>query len=52
MNRYSPINTEKRITTTVVVILFSVLIGLYLFTVDILLNRAYEWLLRQLGAGS
>ena len=54
-------NEMKRVTwpsqrevyaTTVVVILTSVFFGLYLFTVDILLNRAYEWLLRQFGAGS
>ena len=54
-------NEMKRVTwpsqrevyaTTVVVIFFSVLVGLYLFAVDILLNRAYEWLLRQLGAAS
>ena len=54
-------NEMKRVTwpsqrevyaTTVVVILTSVFFGLYLFTVDILLNRAYEWLLRQFGAAS
>ncbi len=36
--------------TTVVVILTSVFFGLYLFAVDILLNNAYQWLLRQFGA--
>jgi preprotein translocase subunit SecE len=50
-------NEMKRVTwpsqrevyaTTVVVILTSVFFGLYLFTVDILLQRAYEWLLRRL----
>ena len=52
-------NEMKRVTwpsqrevyaTTVVVILTSVFFGLYLFAVDILLNNAYRWLLRQFGA--
>ena len=54
-------NEMKRVTwpsqrevyaTTVVVILTSVFFGLYLFAVDILLNNAYRWLLRQFGAAS
>ena len=52
-------NEMKRVTwpsqrevyaTTVVVILTSVFFGLYLFAVDILLNNAYQWLLRQFAA--
>jgi preprotein translocase subunit SecE len=54
-------NEMKRVTwpsqrevyaTTVVVILFSVLVGLYLFTVDLFLGNAYQWLMRQFGAAS
>ena len=52
-------NEMKRVTwpsqrevyaTTVVVILTSVFFGVYLFAVDILLNNAYQWLIRQFGA--
>ena len=51
-------NEMKRVTwpsqrevyaTTVVVILFSVLVGLYLFGVDLLFGRAAEWVFRQFG---
>jgi preprotein translocase subunit SecE len=54
-------NEMKRVTwpsqrevyaTTVVVILTSVFFGLYLFTVDLFLGNAYQWLLRQFGAAS
>jgi len=52
-------NEMKRVTwpsqrevyaTTVVVILFSVLVGLYLFGVDLLVGRGIEWLLQRFGA--
>jgi preprotein translocase subunit SecE len=52
-------NEMKRVTwpsqrevyaTTVVVILFSVLFGLYLFGVDIALNNAVQWLFNRYGA--
>ncbi|MDP3717298.1 MAG: preprotein translocase subunit SecE [Acidobacteriota bacterium] len=51
-------NEMKRVTwptqrevyaTTVVVILFSVLVGLYLFGVDLLFGRAAEWVFRSFG---
>ena len=54
-------NEMKRVTwpsqrevyaTTVVVILFSVLFGLYLFGVDIALNNAVQWLFTRFGATS
>jgi preprotein translocase subunit SecE len=54
-------NEMKRVTwpsqrevyaTTVVVILFSVLFGLYLFGVDIALNNAVQWLFNRFGATS
>ena len=38
--------------TTVVVILFSVVFGLYLFGVDIALNNAVQWLFTRFGAAS
>jgi len=52
-------NELKRVTwpsrkevyaTTIVVILFSVVIGLYLFVLDYGINSAYLWILRQFGA--
>ncbi len=52
-------NELKRVTwpsrkevyaTTIVVILFSVAIGLYLFVLDYGINSAYLWILRQFGA--
>jgi preprotein translocase subunit SecE len=52
-------NELKRVTwpsrkevyaTTIVVILFSVVIGLYLFVLDYGINSAYVWILRQFGA--
>jgi preprotein translocase subunit SecE len=54
-------NEMKRVTwpsqrevyaTTVVVILFSVLFGLYLFGVDIALSRGVEWVITRFGATS
>jgi len=51
-------NEMKRVTwptqrevyaTTVVVILFSVVVGLYLFGVDLLFGRAAEWVFRRFG---
>jgi preprotein translocase subunit SecE len=51
-------NEMKRVTwpaqrevyaTTIVVILTSVFFGLYLFGVDLLLNRAVEWLFNRFG---
>ena len=53
-------NELKRVTwpsqkevyaTTIVVILVSVSIGLYLFAIDQLLLNAVSWLFRQFGAG-
>ncbi len=52
-------NEMKRVTwpsnrevyaTTVVVILTSVFFGLYLFSVDLLLNGAVQWLFSRFGA--
>jgi preprotein translocase subunit SecE len=52
-------NEMKRVTwpsqrevyaTTLVVIIFSVLIGIYLFGVDLLIGRGVEWLLSRFGA--
>jgi preprotein translocase subunit SecE len=52
-------NEMKRVTwpsqrevyaTTVVVILTSVFFGLYLFSVDLLLNNAVQWLFKRFGA--
>jgi preprotein translocase subunit SecE len=51
-------NEMKRVTwptqrevyaTTIVVILFSVMVGLYLFGVDLLFGRAAEWVFRSFG---
>ena len=51
-------NEMKRVTwptqrevyaTTLVVILFSVVVGLYLFGVDLLFGRAAEWVFRRFG---
>ena len=52
-------NEMKRVTwpaqrevyaTTIVVILTSVFFGLYLFSVDILLNNAVRWIFNRFGA--
>ncbi len=52
-------NEMKRVTwpsnrevyaTTIVVILTSVFFGLYLFSVDLLLNGAVQWLFARFGA--
>ena len=52
-------NELKRVTwpsqkevyaTTVVVILTSVFFGIYLFALDAILLKAYEWVLRTFGA--
>ena len=52
-------NEMKRVTwptqrevyaTTLVVILFSVVFGLYLFGVDLLIGRSVEWIIRRFGA--
>ena len=54
-------NEMKRVTwpsqrevyaTTVVVILFSVIFGLYMFGIDIALNNAVQWLFNRFGAAS
>jgi preprotein translocase subunit SecE len=51
-------NELKRVTwpgqqevyaTTVVVILVSIFIGLYLFAADYVLNLAFEWVIRRFG---
>ena len=51
-------NEMKRVTwpsqrevyaTTLVVILFSVVIGVYLFGVDLVIGRGVEWLLSRFG---
>ena len=36
--------------TTVVVIVFSVVMGLYLFTIDVVFNKIVEWIFRLGGA--
>ena len=52
-------NELKRVTwpsrkevyaTTIVVILFSVFFGLYLFILDFGIDRAVQWIFRQFGA--
>ena len=52
-------NEMKRVTwpsqrevyaTTLVVILFSVFFGIYLFGVDLLIGRGVEWILGRFGA--
>jgi len=54
-------NEMKRVTwpsqrevyaTTIVVILFSVIFGLYLFGVDMVFNSAVSWLFNRFGAAS
>jgi preprotein translocase subunit SecE len=54
-------NELKRVTwpsqkevyaTTVVVILFSIAIGMYLFAIDQILLNSVSWLFRQFGAGA
>jgi preprotein translocase subunit SecE len=54
-------NEMKRVTwpsqrevyaTTVVVILFSVIFGLYLFGIDIALSSGVQWLFNRYGAAS
>ena len=43
--------TQKEVyATTVVVILTSVFFGVYLFALDAILLKAYEWVLRTFGA--
>jgi preprotein translocase subunit SecE len=54
-------NEMKRVTwpsqrevyaTTLVVIVFSTLIGIYLFGVDLLIGRGVEWVLSRFGASA
>jgi len=54
-------NEMKRVTwpsqrevyaTTIVVIFFSVIAGLYLFGIDIVFNSAVQWLFTRFGAAS
>ena len=43
--------TQKEVyATTVVVIIVSIFFGLYLFALDAILLKAYEWVLRSFGA--
>jgi preprotein translocase subunit SecE len=43
--------TQKEVyATTVVVILFSVFFGLYLFTLDYGINNLVQWIFRRFGA--
>jgi preprotein translocase subunit SecE len=43
--------TQKEVyATTVVVILFSVFFGLYLFTLDYVINTVAQWIFRRFGA--
>jgi preprotein translocase subunit SecE len=45
--------TQKEVyATTVVVILFSVAMGMYLFAIDQILLNSVSWLFRQFGAGA
>jgi len=37
--------------TTIVVIVTSVVFGLYLFGVDLLISRGVQWVLQRFGAG-
>jgi preprotein translocase subunit SecE len=50
MGRVTWPSKKEVYATTLVVILFSVVMGLYLFTVDLALDRLIRWVYRTLGA--
>ena len=50
MGRVTWPSRKEVYATTIVVILFSVVIGLYLFLVDLGLDRLIRWVYRTLGA--
>ena len=50
MGRVTWPSKKEVYATTLVVILFSVVMGLYLFTVDLALARLIQWVYRTLGA--
>jgi preprotein translocase subunit SecE len=50
MRRVTWPSKKEVYATTLVVILFSVVMGLYLFVVDLALDRLIRWLYRTLGA--
>ena len=50
MGRVTWPSKKEVYATTLVVILFSVVMGLYLFVVDLALDRLIRWVYRTLGA--
>ena len=50
MRRVTWPSTREVYATTVVVIITSVFFGVYLFALDAILLKAYEWVLRTFGA--
>ncbi len=45
--------TQREVqATTVVVIVFSIIMGLYLFAVDAAFNKMVEWIFRRLGGAA
>ena len=50
MGRVTWPSKKEVYATTLVVILFSVVMGLYLFVVDLALDRLVRWVYRTLGA--
>jgi preprotein translocase subunit SecE len=50
MGRVTWPSKKEVYATTLVVILFSVVMGLYLFVVDLALDRFIRWVYRTLGA--
>jgi preprotein translocase SecE subunit len=50
MKRVTWPSNREVYATTIVVILTSVFFGLYLFSVDLLLNSAVQWLFARFGA--
>ena len=50
MGRVTWPSKKEVYATTLVVILFSVVMGLYLFLVDLALDRVIRWVYRTLGA--
>jgi preprotein translocase subunit SecE len=50
MGRVTWPNRKEVYATTIVVILTSILFGVYLWGVDLILDQLYRWLLRTVGA--
>ncbi|HEX2164256.1 MAG TPA: preprotein translocase subunit SecE [Thermoanaerobaculia bacterium] len=49
MSKVSFPSRDEVVATTVVVVVASVIFGVFLFLVDLAINRSYEWLFRVVG---